>query len=242
MVGKPVSCALNLTFVHESFDAISATETVLTLARESELVEGTYRILGQRAQTPTAKLLSQLKKKKEPFFGFEGETLSARIFPTRATGVTSFELTFQAATPPIEQLDAWIPRLANAGIAIHGRLTDPDWERWQNEEMLQNFETVGKPTAGLKLRWDTDWERDVVDVSVNPGRSLGREGYVEVLGHEMWLMPAFWPKSGANKSAIKRALPTRSLPADILAVTLSTSAFSDENPPSEEVRKLLFPE
>lgn len=235
-----MSIALETTFRQKDLDPYAASEAALSLVAALDLSEPSYQIWGQGSQTPVSKLLAQLKKKRNPFFAFEGKNIAVSTSPALGE-VTSVEVRFLAGTPPLKFLDDWVPQLAAAGTAIHARLTDPQWEKWQNEKMVQNFETTRRSTKKLKLVWDSDWERDVVDISVNPGRFAERNGYMEALGHEMWLMPAFWQLAKADRPLIERRFASRALPDGTIAVTLSKGPFNDDNPPTEEMRKLLFP-
>lgn len=240
IVTSKVALALELDFAQSDLDALAAGETALAFADAAGLLEAGYRMLGNRRETPLAQLLPSLAKKGESYYAFDGKKASFRIAPSRGS-TTSVELTFHDAVPALATLDEWVPKLACAGKAFHARVTDPDWEKWQNMEILSNFEVVGRSTARLKRRWHPVLEEEGVDTSVNPGRWVARDECLEALGHQMWLMPAFWAATKADQQAIEKRLRTRVLADGILGVTLSQEPFSDDNSPTEDVRRLLFP-
>lgn len=142
--------------------------------------------------------------------------------------------------PSVSSLDSWIPNV-EGDDAVYVRLVDPEYEQWQNETFVEKFDLLGKSTRKLKKFLDPVLETELVDTSSNPGRSVARTGYVEALGHEMWLMPPFWQVTKAKRDIVKRSFRCRALAGDVLGVTLSESPFDEDNPPSENVRRVLFP-
>ena len=89
-------------------------------------------------------------------------------------------------------------------------------------------------------------EQQVVDTSRNPGRRVLRQGYVEAIGHRMWLGPEYFARvPGADRDAIVNAGWLQVTEGDngILEIVASDEPFTDEGAADiqNRLRRLLFP-
>jgi hypothetical protein len=62
---------------------------------------------------------------------------------------------------------------------------------------------------------------------------------MEALGHEMWLPERFWSLTRANREVLK-AFRSRDLDG-VDAIRLSDRPFREDNLPTENLRRTLFP-
>jgi hypothetical protein len=86
----------------------------------------------------------------------------------------------------------------------------------------------------------------IVDTSHNPGRRLLRDGYVEAIGHRMWLGPEFFRRvPGASREAVLSTGHVRvaEAPGGVVEVLAHDTPFVDETTADLQccLRQLLFP-
>ena len=86
----------------------------------------------------------------------------------------------------------------------------------------------------------------IVDISGNPGRRILRDGYVEAIGHRMWLGPGFFRRvPGASREAVTSAswLKVAERPDGILELVAQEEPFVDASTADlqNRLRRLLFP-
>lgn len=85
----------------------------------------------------------------------------------------------------------------------------------------------------------------IVDTSRNPGRRVLRDGYVEAVGHRMWLGPEYFVRvPGADRDGIRNAdwLKVTELEGGVMEVTAAPEPFTDDSTADlqDRLRKLLF--
>jgi hypothetical protein len=98
------------------------------------------------------------------------------------------------------------PRLVSGFLKISNffsaRIADVEFEYWENADQICLYEWKGRSHLGKKLVSNGlpfPLEEMVVDTSDNPGRRLFVPGYIEAVGHEMWLSPEFLAQIGTPR-------------------------------------------
>jgi hypothetical protein len=86
----------------------------------------------------------------------------------------------------------------------------------------------------------------IVDTSRNPGRRILRDGYVEAIGHRMWLGPEFFRRvPGVSREAVLSTpwLKVTERPDGILELVAQDEPFVDDSTADlqNRLRRLLFP-
>lgn len=202
------------------------------------VAEDEYDVVGRRRPMRLVDLVEKIPISDHGSFWLIGAEREVWFRPGKGRDMLLF--VGAVAELSVVTVDEWAVRLTRAGQATAARYYDGEYEAWQNQTFPSNFETCGRSTEGLALIWDEDFGESMVDTSANPGRVVEREGYAEALGHVMWLPEAFWPLTGADRGKVRAAFESVELDG-ALRVTLSKRPFGDDNPPTEEMRRLLFP-
>ena len=236
-----MALALELVFQGSSYEPSAGWEAVVPMLREAGLLEGIYKVVAAGAPVTVERVSSVLRKKRSTFFAVEGNvTTCSNALGKGGAWCLDIEFHEESRIPATDLMNNWIAPMGSIGRLHYARLYDTVWEQWQNERQVAKFGYVGRSIEGLKLVWDSTFEEEVVDTTVNPGRIVERDGYMEAVGHQMWLPEEFWKLTGANRGALEAAFPSRTMD-DLLAVSLSPKPFGDTNLPSEKLRRLLFP-
>lgn len=165
-------------------------------------------------------------------------------------GVRNFDHSLLTVEDSLE-LDArdLLHRLAMHGALVCGRLFDEEYDHWQNAEDPLEYEVAGRSMVGLPLKSNglpAPLDQMIVDVSRNPGRRVLRTGYVEAIGHRMWLGAEFFRRvPGAAREAITAAswLQATELPGGTVELLAQEHPFRDESTAElqDRLRALLFP-
>ena len=142
-----------------------------------------------------------------------------------------------------------VAALSRLGPLVSACLFDVEFEYWQNAFDPLQFKAGGRSMDGLPMKSNGlpyPLERQVVDTSRNPGRRVIRQGYVEAIGHRMWLGPEYFSRvPGADRDAIMNAdwLQVTELDNGILEVVASDEPFTDDSTADiqNRLRRLLFP-
>lgn len=193
-----------------------------------------------------------------------GHELGRRV---KETGRSSFNVTFPSAAALLgrvrnfnhsflaldleESLDWGFAVEACAGLApiVCARLVDCCFDYWQNAEDPLQYRAAGRPVDGLPMKSNNlppPLDQMIVDTSRNPGRRVLRDGYVEAVGHRMWIGPEFFRRvPGASREAVASApwLRVSEHPSGILETVASDDLFVDTSTADVQIRlrRLLFP-
>lgn len=206
--------------------------------RELAAEEATYRVMGRSRQIEIDRIHEAVQKDPDGVFEFTGTEASIAYRPGYGTVMTA-RISFRLARP-IEDYDRIAICLGKLPGVLYGRLYNVEYDRWQNETRLAAYQAAGKPTAGLTLGRDEIFNKPCVDIQRNPGRYIDRGEYVETLGQYMWLPKTFWKLAGAKQESVCAALPHWVVGA-FIRLRLSEQSFTESNPPSGKIRRLLFP-
>jgi hypothetical protein len=115
---------------------------------------------------------------------------------------------------------------------------DSGKSKWQNQEIVANYKTFGRPYAHLPKRWDPTLSPglgELIDISKNPGHN--KETYTMNLmaAPEIWFGPGSWEYFVKEKiTSFPFAKEIRNIDTDILYVKLF-----DWNAPDYETPEIL---
>jgi hypothetical protein len=127
--------------------------------------------------------------------------------------------------------EGWVRNFPARKALILARSFDNDYDEWQNVQDPLVYRLAGRSTEGLPLVSNglkaPNWQM-IVDTSGNPGRRVLRDGYVEVVGHHMWLGQDFFARVGISRTLVMSKLPARELDEGTIAVVLAGTPFVDE--------------
>lgn len=90
-------------------------------------------------------------------------------------------------------------------ITVWERLYAPHRARLDDAGDFHHYDVRGRSLEGLPTRSNglpAPLTRTVVDTSLNPGRRVLRNGYVEAVSSPMWLGASFWSLVGRNKEDV----------------------------------------
>ena len=96
--------------------------------------------------------------------------------------------------PQTELLEI-VEQFAAEDSFIQARLFDGEYEYWENASDPVEFSSRNRTFDGRKLRSNGlpfPLEKQVVDTSMNLGRRVLKKGFVESIGHIIWLGQKFW--------------------------------------------------
>ena len=142
----------------------------------------------------------------------------------------------------------WLAPLLSMSCFVQARVYDKEYEFWQNASDPLQYEVRGRSLEGVKTFMNQNLNYVFVDTSTNPGRRVLREGYIEALGHLMWLSPKFWEKVGRSISVVESSGLCSSISklgdVDVLrfADKPFTSSKGEEGMFQDRLRALLFPQ
>lgn len=99
----------------------------------------------------------------------------------------------------------WAPLFVADPALIMGWHADYEYDYWQNADDFLEYKAAGRSVAGLPTK-----RRDlppplndlIVDTSNNPGRSILRNGFIEVVASTMWLSDKFWILAGTSRDRV----------------------------------------
>ena len=131
---------------------------------------------------------------------------------------------------------------------VQAYVADDEYAYWQSAHDPVQYEAAGRTISGLPMISNglpAPLARMVIDVSGNPSRRVLRVGFVEAIGHILWLGSKFWAAVGERRQQeifrlkICQAIV---LIKDVLRVQVLAGPFIDEKTrfEQEQLRKVLF--
>ena len=232
--------ALEAVFAFDSNPADRVAEIVLTSV-VGESMSSTVVLSGQSVDVK--RLCSEVRSRKH----FDIEIAAWKV---AWGGVKNYDhalLTIKNAQAPLAE--HLLFRVAHLAPWIAGRSYDSEYDHWQNAEDPLEFESVGRSMVALPMKSNglpAPLEQMIVDTSETPGRRVLRNGYVEAIGHRMWLGSEFFARvPGADREEVLRdpTFETRELEDGILEVVAHPEPFVDGSTSEiqDRLRRLLFP-
>lgn len=146
-------------------------------------------------------------------------------------------------------LDTCARLVADVTLIVSCRWLSAEYHHWQNAEDPLLYRVAGRSVEGLRMKNNDlppPLDQMIVDISGNPGRRVLRDGYVEAVGHKMWLGSEFFSRvPGVNRDVVVSApwLRVSERPHGILEIVAGDEPFVDESTADLQVRlrRLLFP-
>lgn len=149
------------------------------------------------AKTRFSMVEQRIEKVGCPHFGLESEVMNVDFCPVGNHNVAI--LFVEKHSIPQEALIEIHNRLSAESLFVQSRVYDSEYDFWQNADDELQYRIRGKSIAGLPLRSNGlpfPLERTIIDTSKNPGRRILRDGYIESVGHLLWLSEEFWNRVG----------------------------------------------
>ncbi|MGR9579310.1 hypothetical protein [Pandoraea sputorum] len=138
--------------------------------------------------------------------------------------------------------DDWInPFILEAGF-VQGWVSDVEYSRWQNATDPFEYELAGRDCSHLRKKSNglpPPLSKELVDISVNPGRWVLRDGYVEAVASRMWLSDLFWIRVGSerkNRFQQEYEKSIQVLERGVLKLALQDIDFDSEVNAEEQIR------
>ena len=153
------------------------------------------------------------------------------------------------ATVEANEAFRWRPLVTGVDGLVLARAHDVQYDHWQNAKDPLVYQAAGRSIVGLPMKSNGlpfPLEQQVVDTSRHPGRRVLRQGYVEAIGHRMWLGTEYFTRvPGADRDAIVNAdwLQVTETENGILEIVASEEPFTDNSTThlQDRLRRLLFP-
>jgi hypothetical protein len=142
--------------------------------------------------------------------------------------------------------DKFVSSVSHLPGFLSARVYDAQYERIQNATELEECRSLGIDTSGIRLRSNGlpfPLERQVVDTSANPGRRVLRHGFVEAIGHRMWLSPTLLQRLRVDSKTLRRQFRVEQREG-VTLVQGSDAPFSSCDASREvqdRLRAVLFP-
>lgn len=188
---------------------------------------------------PTSKksIEKRLRRKGKgiPYVQVDGLILQLGNVTARAQSFIILEEKSEGAAVSWE---SWVSPFLEWPNFVQAWVVNVEYNHWQNAEDPMLYEGV-RDMTGLKMKPSGDpppLDRQIVDVSENPGRWEFHQGYIEAIGPTMWLGDNFWRVIGHNSEAALAEIPWLRLTkpnTNILKIS-SDIYFHDEATASEQ--------
>ena len=128
---------------------------------------------------------------------------------------------------------------------LEARLYDSRYDELQNTTDLKAYEDAGIDTSTLTLKSNGlpfPVEEYIVDTAENPGRRILRDGYIEAIGHRMWLSRILMDRLGLDVERLKASLSVDDLENATVLIS-SEGPFQDaetNRATQEQLRDVVF--
>lgn len=133
-------------------------------------------------------------------------------------------------------------------IFLQSRIYDYSYDLWENMEDIQYYESEGVDHSALPKKANGrpfPLNREIIDISSNPGRWKYKKEYLECVGSFMWIGENFWSAVG---QAQKRELlaedwiQTEILANGVIKLVASDQLFIDETTADKQnrLREILY--
>jgi hypothetical protein len=191
--------------------------------------------------------LERIVRDGKPSFNIETAAVSIHFSTIRAYQQQLLTICKKEAC----QLSTWEQILSSflgcKGFTQACLLSD-EYTFWQNAADPLQYQAAGRSYDGLPLVSNglpSPLEKLVIDTSQNPGRRIIKVGYVEMVGHAMWLGQAFWNRVGNHRRQdlfTANAYKTTEMANGVARVVAHEEPFVDETTKEvqENLRRLLF--
>jgi hypothetical protein len=104
-----------------------------------------------------------------------------------------------------QEAESFIALLLKDDRFVQARLYDDQYNLLQNATCISAFKNLDLPFDHLPMCSNNlpyPLTQEIIDITQNPGRNVGRIDYVEMIGSTMWLSDRFWPLAGSDKEEL----------------------------------------
>lgn len=151
-------------------------------------------------------------------------------------------------TQSVQSWNAIVSSFLQSDRFVQACVSDVDYSFWQNAVDPLQYQVAGRSYSNLPMVSNglpAPLEQSVVDTSQNPGRRIIKVGYVEMIGHVMWLGNLFWDLVGKPKRSIMLdpgSCEVTEMPNGVVRVVVPEGPFVDVTTEQKQVdlRQLLF--
>ena len=171
-------------------------------------------------------------------------------FDAHLASVQNHQLAFLTINGIEFQMErVWVEAVAAIAPLVSARIYDNEYEYWQNAEDPLVYQAGGRSMDGLPTKSNElppPLDQIVIDISHNPGRRILRDGYVEAVGHRMWVGLEFFRRvPGVQRDALFNEfwLHVIELENGVLELMSWEAPFVDDATAEiqNRLRALLFP-
>lgn len=143
-----------------------------------------------------------LGKNADSFFF---EVSSGSIEYSYVAGLDFSRLDIRGLLTSITDAENWISEILPVSCFVQARVYDHEYDLWQNMENLSYYDAEKRDHSHLPKISNglpPPLNKEIVDVSRNPGRWVLREGFIESVGSTMWVNTEYLEVLGSNAEAL----------------------------------------
>lgn len=154
------------------------------------------------------------------------------ILPKFSLCIVSIE---ELCTGSVRDWTNWIEPFIFKNGFMQAWVSDVEYDYWQNAQDPLQYEAAGLDYSNLAKKSNglpPPLEQIEIDNSVNPGKWLFRENYIEAIGSPMWLGEPFWEKVGYDRKQLLQKfndLNLVTLPHGVLRLSVGSESFFDSS-------------
>jgi len=194
---------MRIVYELDTFRFSQAWEEIVHLIKEQGFPLGGYK-LNEEESLDLEQIGRRLDPDRTKAFNLQGHGLEFESGCVRNSHLDFLQV--QSDSETTLPWDDCAAKFIGSPHFVMAWVADTEYEFWQNAEDLLHYTSRGKPYEHLPQKSNElpyPLERTIIDISANPGRTIFREGYFEVVGSLMWLGEPFWKLAGTEKSKVQ---------------------------------------
>lgn len=189
----------------------------------------------------------EIKSNSEPDFGLE--ISEGEIHYGHIRNYNHSLIWISNIVSSIEDSDIWINPFLEPSIFIQAWVYDTEYNKWQNTEDPLIYEAECRSCAEMSMKSNGlpfPLEKQIVDISNNPGRRTIKNGYIEAVGAVMWLGKDFFNRAGITEQLLSEHdwLNIENLPGGVFRLQAAsepfTSAENSQKKLQDNLRNVLY--
>lgn len=203
-----MSTGLEIVYEYESITPWEVWSVIYEELDRQSLLSEKYAV-NQWNMKPS-KIAEHLESRNEDWFSINDGTLKMMYTdPMCQHTLVTLEVEILHKKQIDVDWNGFAERLAELGRFKMAWVIDLEYFMWQTEEDLEEYIESGYPARELKMKpsgMSAPFDADIIDTSDNPGRRIIHpEGYVEAVGHKMWIGDELYPLTGASREDLLSA-------------------------------------
>ena len=148
-----------------------------------------------------------------------------------------------------DDAEKWVTPFLEIDGFFQAWVYDPEYNRWQNAEDPLIYEAHRRSITGLSMKSNKlpfPLEKEIIDISSNPGRRICRKGYVESVAAVMWFSTGVLDKLNISHSKLSKLdwATTDWISDHIVRIQISekpfTSADNEAGRLQDRLRSVLY--